>query len=296
MIRDDSLREVELAFLNAPFRADGWLAAMRGLAAVTGTRVAQLIGVGGPMALPLNLLTECPHDPHGHIGNPLLYGPINWRINTTERPMTLEHEPHYRAYRERGGTSMYDDAVSDLDMPFGCQSALIMDANGIIGVSLLRSSREGPCDAEVLDIFRRLARQAQRAVRVQLALGYEAAEMMLGGLADRPEATLLLNRFGHVCAATPAAEALFDHPQGLRLEGQGLRLASIGESRALAAAQARLLLGDGTRGPVLHESRVGACTLRPGGRWRLFLCRLPALPHALGFEPHLAVTLKPLGD
>lgn len=294
MYVDEWLRQAELAFLNAPFRPNGWATAMQHLADVTRTRVAQLIGVGGPLQLPLNLLTEQPHDPHGHISNPLLYGPANWRINTTKRPMTLEHEPHYNAYRERRGVSFYDDAVSDLDLPFGCQSALLMDSRGIVGVSLLRSSREGPCDAGVLDAFAYLTRQAQRAMRVHLALGEEASELMLGGLVGQPEATLLLDRYGNVCAMTQAAEALFDRAGDLQLDGHALRLADPAEDRALAAAFHRLLASDGVRGPVLHVCRIGCCPAQPGGRWRIVVARVPAVAHGFGFEPQLAVTVQPV--
>ena len=290
---DNRLRQAELAFLNAPFSPDGWAVAMGGLAAATRTRTAQLIGVGGPLTLPLNLLTEQLHDPHGHLTNPLLYGPANWRINTTHRPMTLEHEPHYRAYREQQGSSFYDDAVSDLDLPHGCQSALIMNPGGIVGISLLRSSREGPCDAEVLGAFATLVRHAQRALRVQLALGHEAADLMLSGLHGRQEATLLLDRYGSVCAMTHAAEALFDLPDGLCLEGHALRLPDAKEDRAFVAALHRLLTSDGVHGPVLHQSRIGCSPARPGGRWKLYVVRLPAVPNRFSFEPQLAVTLKP---
>lgn len=296
MYLDNQLRQAELAYLNAPFSPDGWAVAMGQLAAVTKTRIAQLIGVGGPLALPLNLFTEQLHDPHGHLNNPLLYGPANWRINTTKRPMTLEHEPHYQAYREQRGSSFYDDAVSDLDLPHGCQSALLLDSSGIVGISLLRSSREGPCDAEVLDAFAYLSRHAQRALRVQLALGHEAADLMLSGLHGRPEATILLDRYGYVCAMTEAAEALFDIPDGLRLEGHALHLPDAMEDRAFVAALHRLLTSDGVHGPVLHQSRIGCSAARPLGRWRLYVARLPDVPHAFSFEPQLAVTLKPILD
>ncbi len=294
MHQDDRLDHVGLAFLNAPFEPDGWAVAMRQLARATRTSIAQLIGAGRPMALPLNLLTEQPDDPHGHINNPLLYGPENWRINATRQAMTLEYEPHYRTYREQHPGSIYDDAVSDLDLPYGCQSALMFDADCLVGISLLRSSREGPCNAEILHAFSRSVRQAQRAMRVQLALGQDLAETMLSGLIGRPEATLLLDRYGHLCSMTEAAEKLFDHPHGLRLETLLVRLADRAEDASFAAAVGRLLASDGLTGAVLHEGRAGRCDRHPGGRWRLIIARLPASARGFGFEPQLAVTLKPL--
>lgn len=294
MAVDDLLREADLAFLNAPFRDGGWAEAVAMLATATGSRSAQLIGIGGPQLLSLNIVSDMPRDPHGHLGNARLHGAINWRVGVTERPMQLRHEQHYASYRGQLDTSDYDDAVSDLDIPYGCQMPLLLDQSGLLGLALLRSSRNGQCDADVLERFCRLSRSAQRGVRVQLALGQEMAETMLAGLAGRTEATILLDRYAQLSALTDAAEALFDHPRGLGLEGQRLRLPDREEDRHLGAAIARLMASDGLSGPVLHECRIGRTADRPQGRWRLVAARLPAIPHGFGFEPQLALTFLPL--
>lgn len=291
---DELLREAELAFLNAPFRDGGWQEAIALLAVATGSRTAQLLGIGGPLQLSLNILSDTPTDPNRHLGNPLLHGPANWRIGVTDRPMQLRHERHYAAYRGAQDTSYYDDACSDLDIPFGCQMPLLLDSDGLLGMALLRSSREGPCDAVVLERFSRLARSAQRAVRVELALGQEMAETMLSGLGGRNEATILLDRYGQLAALTESAERLFDHPAGLVLDGQRLRLANRHEDRHLGNALARLLASDGVNGPMLHQCRIGRSPEAPRGHWRLVIVRLPAVAHGFGFEPQLALTLLPL--
>lgn len=294
MHSDQCLREAELAFLNAPFLESGWQLALEQLSIASRTRTVQLIGVGGPLALSLNLMTSPPHDPNGHLGNPLLYGSANWRINTSAGPLTLEHEPHYRAYRSDRHTEIYDDAVNDLDLPFGCQSALLLDEGSLVGLALLRSGREGVCQADVLDTFARLSWQAQRAARVQLALGREAGEAMLTGPGCGSEATLLLDRFGALVALSAGAEALFDHPRGLRLRGLAVELTDPDEQSILAAALNRLLTGDVLGGPVLHQGVVGRCADRPLGRWRLFATRLPRSLDTLGLAAQLCLTLKPI--
>lgn len=291
---DQRLREAELAFLNAPFRPDGWLHAIRQLAAVTGSAVAQLCG-GGLNSLTFNYFSEERHDPHGHLVNPVIYGPENWRINTTHRARTIEFERDYAAYRAVRPTSFYDDAVSDLDLPFGCQSALMMDQNGMTGMALLRSSRNGPCTPETIAQFAVLARQAHRATRVQIALGEEAAELMVSGTAGRHECTILLDRFGNVLALTEAAELLFDEAQALTMRGHRVTLTNKAEDRALEAACARLMASDGVSGPLLHETVVGRSAATPQGRWRLVAVRLGGEAKGLlCFEPQLALTFTPL--
>jgi len=291
---DQRLREAELAFLNAPFRDGGWTEAVAMLAAVTGSRSAQLLGIGGPLQMSLNIVSDIPRDPHGHLHNPVLHGKPNWRIGVTDGPMLIRHEPDYARYRGLFDTSDYDDAVSDLGIPFGCQAPLLFDSSGLLGLALLRSARNGPCSADTLELFTRLSRSAQRAVRVQLALGQELAETMLSGTAIATEATILLDRYGQLAALTPAAERLFDHPHGLHLGGQRLHLANAREDHFLGAALARLLASDGVSGPILHQCEVGRSADRPAGRWRLYAVRLPAVPHGFGFEPQLAITLTDL--
>lgn len=291
---EQRLRDAELAFLNAPFHKDGWLRATRSLTTVTATAKIQLIGIGGPLCEPFNVVSEMPHDPYGHFGNMALHGEVNWRVGTAARAGTIQHEADYAAYRALHRTDDYDDACSDLDGLFGCQMALLTDATCLVGLALMRSRREGPCDAFAIENFTRVARQAQRSVRVQLALGQETAELMLEGTASRREATLLLDGFTQIAALTEAAEALFDHPHGLRLDGLAPRLANRAEQQALEQAFTRLLASDMISGPVLHQTIVGRCADRPKGRWRLHVARLPTLPHALTFEPQLALTFQPL--
>lgn len=296
MFVDRAVREAELAFLNAPFEPDGWQAALRHLATATGSAIGQLVGGGAGLTVNFNLFSEPWQDRHGHLVNPALYGPENWRINCVPAgARSIQHEQHYEAYRSGLKTTLYDDAVSDLDLPFGCQSPLILEADGsLVGLCLLRTSRDGPCSADTIAIFARAARQAHRAVRVEIALGQERAENMLMGLASSREMTLLLDQCGRLVAMTEAAEALFDVPHGLRLDGLRLHLAGKAEDRSLRAAMSRLLSGDEVDGPIVHQCRVGRGAEQPEGLWQLYVTRLPAKRDLIGVEAQLALTLRPL--
>ena len=285
--------EAELALLNAPFEDHGWERAVVLAAAATGSRSANLIGIGGPALLPFNYFCGPNETRFAHyFGNASLWGPTNWRVNTTTRPMAIQREADYQAYRALNDTADYDDAVADLDLEFGCQSALFLGSGSIVGLAIMRGRREGHCDAHALSSFRALTVTMQRAIRMQLAIDGEAAEMMLGHFSTMRSATLLLDRHGHLAALTPAAEALFHAPGPFNLDGLALRLRHCDEHRSLVAAMARLLQHDGN-GVHVHQTHVGRGPAHPQGRWRLYLVRLPAREHGLGFDPHLALTLKP---
>lgn len=292
MRSDQSFRDAELAILNAPFEADGWRLAVQAAADATHSSAAHLLGTGGPLLLPLNVFAgDVPGIEH-YLGNPRFHGAINWRVGTVTVPMAIQHEAHYADYRRLHDTSDYDDVASDLDIQFGCQSAVLLDSRNLLGLALLRGRRDGPCTAETLERFARLRYQLARSIRVQMALDGEAAEMMVGHVGGLNCATLLLDRQANLCALSPAAEPLFDDEGPLRLSGLAVELRHRGEDQHFQEALKRLLASDGHRGPVVHDTVIGRCGVNPRGKWRAFVVRLPHRPHGLGFDPHLALTVR----
>ena len=288
------LRETELAILNAPFEERGWERAVESIAKATRSSGAHLLGIGGPMLLPLNVVVGNYAGYESYFANPHLHGQCNWRVSTATAPMAIQHELDYAAYRRAHDTSDYDDGVSDLDIPFGCQSAMFLDHNGMIGLALLRSNRDGPCQAETLRDFSRLRYQLSRSIRVQMALDGEAAELMVGDTGGLSGATILLDRHGSLCALTACAEHLLGETGPLQLDGLSVRLRDNREDEQLQRGLARLLTSDGLRDVLVHQARVGRSG-GPGRAWHLFAVRLPHRRHGLGLEPQLAITLKPVG-
>lgn len=286
-----ALHAAQLALLNAPFVAGGWARAIEAVAVATRSSAAQLLGLGGPLLLPLNVRFGRFGEFTRYLEDPMLHGACNWRVGSAGEPLSIQFEPDYRRYRLTADTADYDDAVSDMDIPFGCQSALLLDSGNLLGLALLRSRRDGPCDDGVLADFAVLRRQAARAVRMQLALDGEAAEVLLGDLSHHRGAVILLDRHGNLCALSEAAEALFEEDGPLRLIGLSVSCRAPAEQRGLQSALARLMGGDETNGPALHQTTVGRrADGLPG--WQLVAIRLPGRVDGLGFDPHLALTLR----
>lgn len=289
----DSLREAELAILNAPFAERGWERAVAAVAAATRSHAAQLLGIGGPLTIPLNVFVGPPAEYRHYIESAELHGPCNWRVGSTTVPMAIQYEADYAAYRAFHHTEHYDDVASEMDIPFGCQSALLMDSRSLIGIAILRGRRDGPCGAETIARFTALRSQLARAVKMQIALDGEAAELMVGEMGSLVGATILLDRHGGIAALTPAAQGLLDGEGPLRLCGVSVELPDPAENARFGQMMARLLKAGNAD---VAEMRVGRAPDRPRGAWRLFVTRLPHRPdHGLGFDPHLALTLKPVG-
>ena len=289
-----ALREAELRILNAPFEERGWEQALVAVAEATGSHAAQLLGIGGPMFLPLNVFVGAPAGFRHYIESAELHGPSNWRVGSTTVPMAIQHEEHYRAYRASHPTSDYDDAASEMDIQFGCQSAMLLDQHNMVGLAVLRGRRDGPCTEEVLSRFAHLRHEVARAVQMQIALDGEAAELMLGQLESLHGATILLDRHGCIAALTPAAEALLAEGGPLRLAGLAVELPGRAENMQFNTILARMLKSE-IPGEV-QQTRIGRSSGHPAGRWRLFFTRLPPLRnYGLGFEPQIALTVKAVG-
>ena len=288
------LRETRLAVLNAPFEADGWRRAVEMVARSCHASGANLVGFGGPLAPSLNMFVGPDHDrAEQTFARPELWGQCNWRVNSAGGPLSIQHEAHYAAYRGVAETADYDDAVSDLDMQFGCQAPLISDSRSFLGLALFRGRRAGRCSETTLTRFAGLIRDIHRAVRVQLALDGEAAELMIGNLDSLQSAMVLIDRYGCICAMTPAAEHLAEDGGAFRLCGLSFQLRNFPENRRMERAMRRLLaLGAESTASPVFEMSVGRTASAPEGRWVARLVRLPRREHGLGFDPHLAVTFQ----
>ena len=287
--------------INAPFDEGGWQTAIERAAWVCGGSAANLVGLGGPMLLPFNLFSGKAADrAQSQFANPALWGSCNWRVGSSAEPMTIQHDRHYHAYRRQHGpalTADYDDVVSDLDMQYGCQAVLLADQEHFLGLAIMRGRMEGRCDPSSLFAFSQVIRHAQRAVRVHLALDGEAGELLVGDWADHASPMLVLDRFGGLCAMTPAGEELLEEGGPLSLRGISIAARDRREDRCFQSALARLLrVGDDLFGPHLHQMFVGRSSQDSNSRWRLSIIRLPRRAHGLGFDPHLVLCARPLGD
>lgn len=285
--RDD---EAALAILNAPFEERGWQRAVDEICKATGCHGAHLLGMGGPLVLPLNIVSGLDEKIGKYLGDRHLHGPVNWRVGSTTVPMAIQHDLHYAAYRAANETADYDDAASDLDMEFGCQALVLADESMFLGIAMMRGRREGACTADTLSRFAALLPRLQRAVRMQLALDGEAGELMLGNMGAVHGPTILLDRLGSLTAMTVAAEPAFEDDGPLTLAGLAVRVRDPAQDRQFQRALARLLKCNDPLSTPLHQM-----TISSGGRsWQLVIMRLPEREHGLGFDPHLALTLRAL--
>ena len=215
--------------------------ALEALAEATSSARGQLIGIGGPSAIPFNWVNDFPEHAFRDFiaidgGSPL----VNTRVAVSADAPILRtcSEAEYRAVQPHMYSDIYADFCRDYDLPYGCQSKLVEGEEGLIGLALLRTERDGITTEDERALFTAVAPHVRSAVRTQLALEENGADLIVGALGQVAAAVFICADNGHVRAMTPAAEMLVtDGP--LDVVGGYLTVPEAGDQLRLLRSVAR---------------------------------------------------------
>jgi len=290
--RDTDDADWAARFQEAAFDPRQWLPALQKLADATGSARAELVGFGGPEAARFNWVTSTDARILEEFVRLEAYLPANnFRIAADGGTgfLNVVHEGHYDVAKRTLRRDDYLDFCEHYDMQFGCQTALVREGGGLVGLSVLRSRAEGRTDERVRGIFTQAAQGARLAVRMQRAIEDQGFNLLTGTLEAMSLACFLLDGFGQVRAMTPAAERLLANPLLLRLAENRLSSPSAEDRRRIDLA-VRSVLDDETTGHV----RLPLCRSGPLPELVLDLFRLPAREWAMPFAPRaMAVARDP---
>lgn len=280
--------------MGAALEPERWPEALGAMASRTGSAHGQLIGVGGGGArdIPFNILTDFPpSDAQDFVamggGSPAL----NFRIAACNVGIergdydSILYERHYDAAIPSLQSDRYIQFCEKTDIPFGCQTNLVVDRTGLIGLAVLRKQRDGRTTPEQRRMFAQAAEAARRAVRLQERLEGDQARLLAGAFEAIRAAAFILDARGRVQAMTHRAEEIVSAGNvGLRggyLEAEGTPL-------CLSQGIGRLV----TDGGIDHlRLRIDGVGDRPP----IFLegFRLPQRLWSLGHLPHAILLVKP---
>lgn len=263
-----------------------WMAVLAEMADATGSARGQLIGVGGDSTASFNLVTAFTAEAHREIESFGGHSPaINFRVaaDSLAQPGSIVHEGHYDRARSTRLNDDYTDFCADHDIEFGCQTALLIDGDSLVGLALLRARADGPSDDAAHALFARVARAARTAVRIQLAIEGQGAKLLAGALDAMHLDALLLDGQGRVCAMTEGGERQIA-TNVLTLTERRLGAADPAVSREIDRAVGAMLAGAAHARIMLGKERFG-------GR-QLDLFRLPRQEWALGAGPRLIAVLR----
>jgi PAS domain-containing protein len=255
-----------------------WLAVLQELADATGSARAQLIGLGSDLAAHFYWPTQVEPGQLDDFIRIEGYSPeINYRIAADggSDELAVVHEAHYDEARRSLRREDYVDHCEQYRIPWGCQTALMRDADSLVALSVLRSRDNGRTDETQRKVFAEAARAARNAVRMQRAIEQKGLDLLAGSLEAMTLPCLLLDELGRIGAMTSAAERLFQHKPTLRAVDDRLCSRTTEDTRRIDLAIRSVLDPEGAahvRVPVYRTppmpKRCSISALPPrGGRW-----------------------------
>lgn len=242
----------EVAAVVEQFREAGvgqgaWVTALDGLARITGSMGAQLVGLGGEALVPFNMMTGVPEETADAFvavggGDPA----INSRVRVGMRAAELEvlDESAFTTAADMERNSAYAEWIHDYHMHFACLTCLVKGPDELAGLAILRNERNGNVDAEERRVFAEIARHARSAVRTQLALEAQGAQLLAGAMDAVRAVAFFCDGFGRVRGMTSSAETMVAAGDVLRLAGGVLTTACEADRRRLETAIAHVAHAD----------------------------------------------------
>ncbi|WP_336967795.1 helix-turn-helix transcriptional regulator [Sphingobium aromaticiconvertens] len=224
-------------FIEAALEPHLWRDVLGEMADATGSAHGQLIGFG-PGAAAFNWVSGVDEAMLVSAGAMNLVTPdVNFRVaaDRVGNGAPIVHEAHYDDVRDTLRGDDYLDLCSDLDIPHGCQTRLLVDKGSMIGLALLRGERDGRSSIEQRDLFARLAAHAGAAVRMQRAIELQGFALLAGTFEAMDKACWLVDGSGRVGGMTPAADRLLADTR-LTLKDGRLGTMRADEARRIARA------------------------------------------------------------
>lgn len=289
-VTQKAVGEAAELFQAAGLGQASWEAALDGLAAVTGSTGAQLISLGSGAAVPVNVMTGVPAETGEAFvavggGDPAINSRV--RIGTRAAELEILDETAFTTAADMRLNPEYAEWIRTWDMHHTCLTNLVKAPDQHAGLALLRSERQGNVDDEQKRAFAILAGHARAAVRTQMALETQGAQLLAGAMEAVRATAFFCDAAGRVRGMTAPAEALLSAGDVLRLNRGVLTTACEADRRGLEVALAEALSG-GAPAFAVAARRLNTDD-------RVFIEAAPLPSSAPGFGPRALVIVHGAG-
>lgn len=297
MNRESRLLPLIDAFSAAPFEEQGWIEALDRLARATGSQTGQLMAFAPDGPAPLNWMADDELDRLAEFERAGGTDPdVNPRMRAGMAAPLLKvlTDDELVPPEVRRRSRFFAELLPRYDRPHFCAVGLVRQEKLIVGLSVLRTRRQGEISRVQRALFSAVAPHVRAAAQTQMALDHQGAQLIAGTLETMSTAAFVCDRHGRVRAMTPAAEALLDGGRPLWLKNGVLRAGTPSESAALAEAMARAVDGNPAGGPFVKPVVLARGLEQP---LVLEVLSLPHRSYAFHFAPRaLVVARVPSGD
>jgi DNA-binding CsgD family transcriptional regulator len=277
-------------FLSAALEPEKWGQAIHAMAEATGSRHGQLIGFGAG-ASAFNWISSIDDSILAKSASIDQSAPdLNFRVAADRLPdrPAIVHEAHYDIARRSLRADDYLDLCSDFDIFDGCQAKLVESDSQMIGLALLRGSKDGRTTEAQRGLFTDIAGYAHTAVRLQQAIEQQGFALLAGTFEAMDRACWLLDATGRVGGMTARADALLSTSR-IRISDGWLASDRADETRAILRAVRTVIEPPGGAAvPVALADADGGVAIM------LEFYPLPVRPWALPFAPR-AIAIARVG-
>ncbi len=290
-VTQKAVEETTELFQAAGLGQASWEAALDGLAAVTGSTGAQLIGLGSGATVPVNVMTGVPAETGEAFvavggGDPAINSRV--RIGLQAAELEVLDETAFTTAADMRLNPEYAEWIRSWDMHYVCLTNLVKAPDQHAGLALLRGERQGNVDDEQKRAFAVLARQARAAVRTRMALEAQGTHLLAGAMEAVRATAFFCDAAGRVRGMTASADALLSAGDLLRLNKGILTTACEADRRGLEIAVAEAAAGGAPAFPTV------ARRLNSDDRVFIEASPLPA-SGAPGFGPRVLVIVHGRG-
>lgn len=268
----------------------GWDVALDRLAAATGSKSGELMGVG---SAPFQIITNVSpeeiaafvaidgHDPR-----------INSRIRVGMKAPTMKllDEADFTTESDCRRHRDYGEAIRRLDIPFAHLTILQRSREVTLGLAMLRTARAGAMPEEQKRLLRAATPHVLSAVRLHMAAEGRAMDLTAAGFEQADHAAFVLDRAGRLKAWTPWADRLL-RDGDLRVKDGQLFTRDLSDARlGQAVERARRVrdLSDAAPQAVLTRDAEGQS-------YPLEVMPLPSR-HGFDFEAGVVILARPPRD
>jgi DNA-binding CsgD family transcriptional regulator len=281
------------SFQNAALGLGSWTDALNALAAATGSRGGELIGLGAEAAVPFNWFTEAdpsaaPEFVEAGGGDPRINSRV--RIGGSAPELTVLDERDFTSAEDGRRFPEYGEWMRRHDMRFACLSPLLRQDGLLVGLAVVRGEKQGNVSDEQKRAFAAVAPHVRAAVRTQMAMETQGLALLTHALDAIEAAAIVCDGSGLVRALSPLADRLLAEGRWLRLRGGRLAARHEADTAAMheafaAAAQAQ----DARRRPAQ------AFVVRDEGAVEPLLVEVATIPgeHAFRFGASVLLIARP---
>lgn len=230
-LSEQELFSIVSDFESAAVGAGCWVSALEHFAKATGSRVGELIGLGNHHSVPFNWVAGLGAEWQEDFlvmdgGNPEVNPYLRAGVGVAELT-TVSSEQFISSQDRRQNTFLNEHAIK-FDIPHACLCPLVLGEDMLIGLAVMRSKKEGPIKPDQLNVFKSLAPLVRSAVKTQLALENQGAQLMAAGLDAVSIPAFVCDRAGRVRALTEQADGLIARAGVVALKNGHLRVTGAG--------------------------------------------------------------------